>query len=89
MPPSSFAPLAGETDSHYVSRQAVEPLGVTVYDDLLAELSRCDIELRLTPSLWRLHHAAVTSSLAFSCIRLRNARIPDDEADLAKMYLDK
>ena len=87
MPASGFAPLAGETDSHYVSRRAVEPTGVTVYDDLLAELNRCDIELRFTPSLWKLHHAAVTSSMAFSCIRLRNARVPEDEAEIARRYL--
>ena len=54
---------------------------------LLAELNRCDIELRLTPSLWWLHHAAVTSTLGFSCIRLRNARIPNGEAAIARRYL--
>jgi hypothetical protein len=89
MPPETFTPLSGPEDSHYISRQEVEPLGVTVYDDLLAELNRCDIELRVTPSLWNLHHAAVTSTLSFSCIRLRNACIPAHEECLARMYLKK
>lgn len=58
---------------YYVSEQPVAPLGVRRVDDLLGELARRDMELRLTPSLWPLRDAVVASTLQYSCIRMRNA----------------
>ena len=58
---------------YYVSREAVSPRGVTPITDVLTELTRRDVELRVTPSLWRLHDAVVASTLQFSIIRMRNA----------------
>jgi len=58
---------------YYVSREAVSPQGVTPITDLLAELTRRDVELRVTPSLWPLRDAVAASTLQFSIIRMRNA----------------
>lgn len=59
---------------YWVSPSAVAPLSVRRVDDLPGELTRRNVELRLTPSLWPLHDAVVASTLQFSCIRMRNAR---------------
>lgn len=71
--PSSFE-LVDPVAATYVSRQPVRPLAVRRVDDLLGELARRDVELRLTPSLWPLRDAVLASSLAFSFIRMGNAR---------------
>ena len=71
--PSSFE-LVDPVAATYVSRQPVRPLAVRHVDDLLGELARRDVELRLTPSLWPLRDAVLASSLAFSFIRMGNAR---------------
>ena len=60
--------------AYYVSRQPVRPLAVRCVDDLLGELARRGVELRVTPSLWPLRDALLASSLAFSFIRMGNAR---------------
>lgn len=72
LPPETFAPV-DEGAAYYISREAVVPQAVTVVDDLLAALVERNVELRITPSLWPLCDAVVTSSLRFSCIRMRNA----------------
>ncbi len=59
---------------YYVSESAVVPVGVRRVDDLLGELARRDVELRVTSSLWPLRDAVLASSLQFSFIRMRNAR---------------
>lgn len=59
---------------YYVSREAVEPLEVVGIEDPLGALVRRDVELRVTPTLWRLRDAVVASTLQFSCIRMRNAQ---------------
>jgi hypothetical protein len=59
----------------HVTRQTVTPVSVEPVGDLLLALSRqTDVELRITPSLWRLWDGIVQSTLHFSGIRLRNAR---------------
>jgi hypothetical protein len=57
-----------DADGHWVSRRAVEPLGVERVGDLLARHAEAGIELRVTPSLWPLHDA-----LRFSIVRMANA----------------
>lgn len=71
--------LVDEGAAYYVSEAAVSPLRVHRIDDLLGELARRDVELRLTPSLWPLRDAVLASSLQFSFIRMRNARPRENE----------
>ncbi len=59
---------------YHVSREAVAPQGVEVFDDLLTAILARGVELRVTPSLWPLHDAAAASTLEFSIIRMRNAQ---------------
>lgn len=66
--------LVDEGAAYYVSEAAVSPLRVHRIDDLLGELARRAVELRLTPSLWPLRDAVLASSLQFSFIRMRHAR---------------
>jgi len=65
---------------YYVSREPVSPRAIVTIDDLLAELLKRDVELRVMPSLWRLRDAVVASTLQFSIIRMRNALPRDSEA---------
>lgn len=58
---------------HWVSRQAVTPLGCEPLGDLLARHAAAGIELRVTPSLWPMRDALVASTVRFSMSRLRNA----------------
>lgn len=67
--------LFDEGAGYYVRSSAVAPLAVRRVDDLLGELAARDVELRVTPSLWPLHDAVIASTLQFSCIRMRNARL--------------
>ena len=62
---------------YYVSTRAVTPIAHRVVADLPAELFDRGVELRLLPSLWDLRDAVAQSSLAFSIIRMRNARPRD------------
>ncbi len=70
---ASFEPV-DEGAGYYISRDAVVPLAVREIDDLLGELAQRDVELRVMPSLWRLHDAVVDSTLQYSIIRMRNAQ---------------
>ena len=73
LPPETFECL-DECAGYFVSRMAVVPARVEVFDDLLAELLGRGVELRFVPNLWPLRDAVVASSLEFSLIRMRNAR---------------
>jgi hypothetical protein len=57
----------------WVSRSAVDPMGVDIIDDLIGALERCHVELRFMPSLAPLR-AVWSSSAHASGLRLRNAR---------------
>ena len=72
LPPETFECI-DECAGYFVSRVAVVPARVEVYDDLIAELIRRGVELRIMPSLWPLRDAVVASTLQFSLIRMRNA----------------
>jgi len=72
MPRETFV-LDDATAGHWTSREAVEPLAVEPVGDLLAALVAADVELRVTPSLASLWRRVVTSTLAYSGTRLRNA----------------
>jgi hypothetical protein len=72
-PPETFTPVDAGA-GYYISRAPVVPLTVTRIDDILAALLVRDVELRIMPSLWKLHDAVVASTLQFSIIRMRNAQ---------------
>jgi hypothetical protein len=78
LPPDTFD-LLDSIAAYYVSRQPVRPLTVRRVDDLLGELARRDVELRVTPTLWPLRDAVLASSLAFSFIQMGNARPRTEE----------
>src|SRR5437762_1799811 len=67
---------------YFVSRVAVTPACVDVFDDPVSELLHRGVELRIMENLWPLRDAVVASSLQFSVIRMRNAlprtREPED-----------
>lgn len=77
LPAETFVPV-DKSAAYYISRESVVPRAVMVVDDLLVALVERDVELRITPSLWPLYDAVVASSLRFSCIRMRNARLRKD-----------
>jgi hypothetical protein len=72
MPPATFECL-DECAGYFISRVAVVPSHVEVFEDPMAELLRRGAELRFLPNLWSLRDAVVASSLQFSLIRMRNA----------------
>ena len=71
--PSDTFECFDECAGYYVSREAVEPEGVEVFDDVIAELQRREVELRFMRSLWPLRDEVVASSLQFSLIRMHNS----------------
>lgn len=73
LPPECFECI-DECAGYFVSRVPVEPAGVEVFDDLIAELLKRGVELRFVPGLWLLRDAVVASSLQYSFIRMRNAK---------------
>jgi hypothetical protein len=58
---------------YFVSRLPVVANHVGAIDDVLAELLRQDVELRIVPDLWPLRDAIVASTLSYSLVRMRNA----------------
>jgi hypothetical protein len=58
---------------YFISRVSVVPDGVEVFDDLVGDIVKRDVELRFMPSLRTLRDAVVASTLEFSLIRMRNA----------------
>jgi len=67
----------GRAAGYWVSREAVEPLAVTPFGDLLARHAAAGIELRIVPDLQELWQRVLASTLEFSGIRLRNLRPPE------------
>lgn len=73
--PSAFE-LQDATAGYWISREPASPIAEIRIDDVLAELLKYEIELRVMPSLWDLREAVIKSSLEFSIIRMRNASVP-------------
>ncbi len=73
--PGDFTVL-DEGAGYYISRRAVGPLSETKIDDILGALMEHNVELRIMASLWELREAVIHSTLQFSIIRMRNARLP-------------
>jgi hypothetical protein len=68
---------------HYCSPAPVIPRAVRRINNLLDALLTDDVELRVMPSLWKLHDAVKASTLGYSMIRMRFAtprlQSPDEE----------
>ena len=71
--PSESFELQDENAGYWISLSSCKPVAATAIDDLLQELARRNIELRLMNDLWPLHDAVAGSTLEFSMIRMRNA----------------
>lgn len=65
--------LLDECAGYYISYQQVNPIAVKRIDNVLEELFKRNIELRLLPNLHHLAAEVAKSSLNISIIRLRNA----------------
>ena len=72
MPGETFRCI-DETAGYYVSRVAVTPSSIWVIEDLLGELARRDVEVRVMDSIRALRDEVAASTLRFSMIRMRNA----------------
>ena len=72
LPPDTFECL-DQCAGYFVSRAAVVPKHVEVFDNLISELLKRNVEIRFMRSLWSLRDAVVASTLQFSIIRMRNA----------------
>jgi hypothetical protein len=72
MPEETFAP---DENRFWISEQAVEPLELVGLGDLVERHRRAGIVLRTEPDLLRFWDSVAASSLGYSGIRLRNARM--------------
>lgn len=72
--PASAFNLFDSIAGYYTTDTIVTPIDKHIVDDPIKELLTKNIELRILPSLWRLHDAIVDSTLEFSIIRMKNAR---------------
>lgn len=72
LPAAPFT-LLDDCAGYYIAHEAVTPVEMRAIPNILDELLTRTIELRLVPSLWPLADAIATSSLQYSCIRMRNA----------------
>jgi len=63
-----------QANGQWVCERDVVPISVTPVGDLLEAHAAAGIELRVTPSLWPLHDAAVEGQFDFSIVRMHNAQ---------------
>jgi len=64
-----------EVAGYYISYEPETPVSRRRIDDVIGELLKGDVELRILPELWTLASGVKESSLSFSLIRMRNAVI--------------
>jgi hypothetical protein len=69
---SDFQPWP-DADGQWISEHTVKPVDLTKIDDLFAEHANAQIDLRVTPSLWKLHDRAISDDWGFSMVRMKNA----------------
>lgn len=75
LPAVSFRPIGKPTPYAVVATEPVEPLGpAEPVDDLLALHEAAGIQLRVLDNLWCFWDTVITSTLAYSGIRLHNAK---------------
>lgn len=75
--PTDFI-LDDESAGYYVTEKPQKPISVNVIDDILNELLKYDVELRIMPSLWKIREEVIKSTLDFSIIRMNKASPPED-----------
>jgi uncharacterized protein DUF6886 len=68
-------PFIENDDRFWISPEPVEPLELVELGDLVARHDEAGIELRTEPDLLRFWDEVIASSLGYSGIRLRNARM--------------
>lgn len=82
-----FRPFGEPTAHAWVARSEVQPLGpAEPIGDLFALHEAAGIELRVAASLWPFTDAVAASTLGFSGIRLRNARLDVGEPPQARPH---
>lgn len=72
--PSDFE-LQDEIAGYYVAKTAQKPIAKYKIDDLFAELTARNIEIRITDNLWKIADEVKTSTLNWSLCRMKNAKI--------------
>jgi hypothetical protein len=70
--------LEDKCAGYYVSEKPQKPISVTIINNILDELFKYNIELKVLPSLWKIREEVIKSSLDFSIIRMQNATPPED-----------
>ncbi len=63
-----------EGAGYFISRQPVMPLSMRTVDNMLLELTKHDVEIRILPDLRPLRSEVINASLQFSIIRWRNVK---------------
>lgn len=63
-----------DASGQWFAEHDVEPVDVLPLTDLLGLHAVAGIELRVVPSLWRVHDLAVSNRWEFSIVRMRNAQ---------------
>ena len=72
LPPETFECL-DECAGYFISRASVAPMFEEIVENLVSELAKRGVELRVVANLWPLRDAVVASTLRYSMIRMRNA----------------
>ena len=72
--PSDFE-LQDEIAGYYVAKTAQKPIAKYKIDDLFAELTVRNIEIRITDNLWKIADEVKTSTLNWSLCRMKNAKL--------------
>lgn len=72
--PSDFE-LQDEIAGYYVAKTAQMPIAKYKIDDLFAELTARNIEIRITDNLWKIADEVRSSTLNWSLCRMGNAKL--------------
>jgi hypothetical protein len=75
--PKDFV-LEDKSAGYYVLDKPQKPIAVTTINNILNELLKYDIELRIMSSLWKIREAVIKSSSDFSIIKMQNVTPPKD-----------
>jgi hypothetical protein len=70
--------LDDKNAGYYITEKPQKPIAITIIDNILKELLKYDVELRIMPSLWKIREEVIKSTLNFSIIRMQNATPPED-----------
>jgi hypothetical protein len=64
-----------EGAGYYITHETVKPLSMEPIGNMIERLQKENVELRLTPTLKPLSKALLSTTLHFSMIRMRNAKL--------------